>query len=66
MKEKKKETTRKRTLYLFCLPPLNPSSAGALPSSFGRADVNSLTGQGSKCLIRSGKNDLLNTSGLIK
>ena len=28
--------------------------AGALPSSFGRADVNSLTGLGSKCLIRSG------------
>lgn len=55
-----------RTLYLQSLPSLNPSSAGVLPSSFDRADVNSLTGLSSKCLIRSGKNDLFNTSGPIK
>lgn len=52
---RKRGATWKRTLYLFCLPPLNPSRAGALPGSFGRADVNSLTGLGSKCLIRSGE-----------
>lgn len=49
------EKEEQLTLYLFCPPPLNPSRAGALPGSFGRADVNSLTGLGSKCLIRSGE-----------
>ena len=63
----KKEDQHEREHNIYCLPSLNPSSAGALPSSFGRADVNSLTGLGSKCLIRSGeKNDLFNTSGPIK
>lgn len=50
----------------FCLPWLNPSIAGALPGSFGREHVNSLTGLSSKCLIRSEKNDLFSTSGPIK
>lgn len=62
----KKKDQHEGEHYIYCLPSLNPSSAGALPSSFGRADVNSLTGLGSKCLIRSGKNDLFNTSGPIK
>lgn len=53
--------------HLNFLPSLNPSRTGALPSSFGGADVNSLTGRSSKCLIRSEeKNDLFYTSGLIK
>lgn len=55
LEKRRKKKHKMGTSYIYPVPSLNPRSVGALPSSFGRADVNSLTGLGSKCLIRSGK-----------